>query len=306
MSSFWDKTNFKSPLAKILGHLGLIKANPNITITEKYFSESNKSFLTYRVLGRNVMVLGDPVGSYQEVEELIYSFYQKVRSQNQSLYFFQTSSFFLDIYKKLDLRISTIGNEGFVNLLNFDLKNPNRTDLREQMRTLDAFRYKVRYYKNPTDTTLLQKLEKVSSDWSVGLTTVMTVEDMVGNIVAFINLVPSYKRSDLGIDLIRESKTAPEGTLEYLLAHSVLFFKELGYQRLSLGLIPLNTSEAKPNFQEAVTKALLAKMSFLFSDISLKPLKEKFVDILEPRYFISSKQQKTTTSNTYKANFVVK
>ncbi len=328
--SFFNKTNFLTPLAKILDRFGLNQESPDHKLAKKileeygqnsleyfklgkdksfYFSKTNKSFIAYRVFGRGVVVLGDPVGPYQEIEPIISSFHQLCKNKNQSICFFQTSALFIDTYKKLGFHVTSIGNEGLVNLPSFNLN----INLREKMRELDALRYKVRYYKNPNDKQLLEKLRKVSNDWlsrgqkektfSLGsfsedyikTTTVMTVEDMVGNVVAFINLIPSYKKNDMAIDLMRDSSTAPEGTIEYLLTHTILFFRELAYQRLSFGLVPIASSQNKSNLEEAVTKTVLAKMSFLFNDLSLKAVKEKFIDILEPRYFTISKKQQANT-----------
>ncbi len=336
MLSFLGKTDFKLPLARVLAGLGLVKNNSNLSISKKileeygqnsleyfklredksfYFSKSNKSFLSYRIFGRSVIVLGDPVGPYQEIEELIKSFRQVCQAKNKSLCFFQTSSFFTELYKKLGFHVTVIGNEGLINLPSFELQTSSRIKLREQMRELDTFRYRVRYYKNTTDKQVLSKLQLVSNDWlssghkekvfAIGAfseeymqaTTVMTVEDMVGNIVAFINLIPSYKKNDISIDLMRKSNKAPEAVFEYLLTHTILFFRELGYQRLSLGLVPITIAELRSSSEQAIAKKVLSEMDFLFNDTSLDSVKKKFIDVTEPRHFTFSQVTKTTTAN---------
>jgi phosphatidylglycerol lysyltransferase len=331
--SFLGKTDFKFPLNKVLAGLGLAKEPSRLNIPQKileeygqnsleyfklgedksfYFSRSSKSFLSYRVFGRSVIVLGDPVGPYEEIEGLVNSFYRVCQEKNKSLCFFQTSSYFAEIYKRLNFHVTAIGNEGLINLPSFNLQEPSRVKLREQMKELDTFRYRVRYYKNTTDKQVLEKLRKVSDEWlsrgqvekvfALGsfseeymkTTTVMTVEDMVGNVVAFINLIPSYKSTDITVDLMRVSKKAPEAALDYLLTHAILFFRELGYQRLSLGLVPVSVPENKLSSEQTIAKTVLAKMDFLFNDIGQNPLKERFITILEPRYFTFSPIAKMT------------
>lgn len=330
MVSLRDKLSLKLSLAKVLARFGFVKQKPDVNLAKKiieeygnnsldcfklnadkslYFSQTKKSFFAYKVFGKSVMILGDPLGPKHEIETLIKQFYKICQYKNYSLCFFQASPIFLDIYQNLDLRISAIGSEALVSLDKFDLRETNKQDLRKQMRILDGYRYKVRYYKNPCDKLLLQKLRAISDDWLssgekerifsscafsedyIKTTTVMTVEDMVGNIVAFANLIPIGKTNNIAIDLIRKSKLAPEGTLEYLLTHVALFLKELGHHKLSLGFVASLAASQKSNFAESVAKILLAKMNFLFADINLKTLKEKFFDTLEPRYFTSSIQK---------------
>lgn len=321
------KISLKWSLAKIVACLGFKKEKPNIKLAKKiveeygnssldyfklipdkslYFSQTKKSFFAYKVFSKSIMILGDPVGPKDEIEILIKQFYKICKHKNYSLCFFQASPAFLDIYQGLDLRISAIGSEALVDLPKFNLKEINKQDLRKQMRILDSYRYKVRYYKNPSDKILLQRLRAISDDWAsatekerifssrpfseeyIKTTTVMTVEDMVGNMVAFANLIPIGKTNNIAIDLICKSKAAPEGTLEYLLTHVALFLKELGHKQLSLGFVSSLAESHQSNFAEPFAKALVNKMNFLFADNSLKPLKEKFLDILEPRYFTSS------------------
>ncbi len=268
-----------------------------------FFSKSQKSFLAYKIFGSTVMVLGDPVGPYQEIEKLVATFNKECIKRKKTLAFFQVSSFLLDIYQRLGLQLCALGAEGFVELNYFDIRSEELIQLKEQMRVLDSYRYKVRYYKNPNNKQLINKLEAVSQAWleqgepervfSAGAfsetyikdTTVMTVEDLAGNVVAFLSIVPSCRKNEAGIDLIRVSNTAPESCLEYLLTNTILFFKELAYQRLSLGLVAIAEQKESKSFDDAITKSLLSKLQFLFADRKLLAFKKKFISFIEKRYF---------------------
>ncbi len=292
MSLILGKTDFKSPLAKILAKLGLAKENPHYNTAKKileeyaqnslehlklsqdrslYFSKSGKAFLSYKIYDRHAIVFGDPVGPYQEIERLIKSFQLACKSKNITLGFLQTTPSFQDIYIKLNFDLSIIGNEGFVALNDFELSDPNKAKLREQIKIVDSYRYRIRYYKNPNEKQVLQQLRNIYQESAakeafnedyLRESIIMTIEDMANNIIAFTNIMPSYIKNNLALDLIYASKNAPEGSLEYLLTYTILFFKELAYKRLSLGLI----SNARTSNK-------------------LQAVKAKFIDILEPRYF---------------------
>lgn len=267
-----------------------------------YFSKPLNAFIAYHNFADFMLALGDPVGDPKDIATLINDFKQYALSKKLNPGFFQSSEIYLDLYKRADFKIIKIGHESIIDVSNFDISN--RAGLREHLRQLDSFRYKVRYYKKPTDTRLLEDLKRVSGEWlargqeekrfalgsfdidSIKSSTVMTVEDVAGNVVAFTTLVPSTRPRELNIDLLRQAPAISVEALEFLITYTILFFKELDYERINLGMIPSLITESIRDNEILVQKSLMRKMNFLFVQPSLIEIKKSFADKLRPRYFI--------------------
>jgi phosphatidylglycerol lysyltransferase len=151
---------------------------------------------------------------------------------------------------------------------------------------------------------LVQQLKTVSNEWlrdrghgEAGFSqgffygkvikkcTVLTVENSESKILAFLNIVPSYKNGEATYDLIRQSNDSPNGVLDYLMIKMIAFLKEDKFRTLNIGLAPLagihgiNISEQiirfyKDHFKEA------SRLKGLFE------YKNKFEPHWENRYLV--------------------
>ena len=115
--------------------------------------------------------------------------------------------------------------------------------------------------------------------------TVLTVENSEAKILAFINLVPSYKTDEGTYDLIRQSNDSPNGVLDYLMIKMIEYFKDNGYKTLNLGMAPMagikgeNVNEQIMNFYKENFKQA-SRLKGLFD------YKNKFEPRWENRYLI--------------------
>ncbi|MDA0772947.1 MAG: phosphatidylglycerol lysyltransferase domain-containing protein [Cyanobacteria bacterium] len=268
-----------------------------------YFAEGLNAFLAYSNFANISMVLGDPVGAIDDLAPLVNSFKNYCQEQNLKPCFFQTSPQLAETYQSLGFSNVKLGNESIIDVSSFNIASEKNKSLRAGLRLLDSLRYKVRYYKNPCSKEFLGELKQVSKAWLLNgeeeksfalgsydpdyikSTTVMTVENFAGNVVAFVNLVSSGQPGELNIDLIRLSPELSSEILEFLFVHTILFFKELGYKRINLGMIPSLIVDTHDDQGALVLKTLMQKMSFLFVQPSLIDIKKSFADKLRPRYF---------------------
>jgi phosphatidylglycerol lysyltransferase len=66
----------------------------------------------------------------------------------------------------------------------------------------------------------------------------MTVQNQNGDVVAFVNLIPSGVTGEATFDLMRHLPDAPSGSMDVLLVRLIQHLKAAGFQRLSLGMTP--------------------------------------------------------------------
>jgi phosphatidylglycerol lysyltransferase len=275
-----------------------------------YFSSSLNSFLAYRNSGNDAIVLGDPVGPKEELNEIVMGFEQYCLDAKLSPSFFQASQALLVRYEELGYRKLKIGDEAIVDIENFSLEGANKKDFRNRIRKMEKLGYTVKYYDQPLSDEMVIRLKQISQEWlsdskrkergfSLGYfsdsyikqTAVMTVEDEDGTIIAFLNIIPSYKKSELGIDLMRKSRNAPSGVMDYLFVKTILYLKTKSYTSLNIGMAPMAgfQTHEKAAFEELAVHSIFQRLNFLFNYIGLKVFKEKFADSWEPKYLIYKK-----------------
>ena len=85
--------------------------------------------------------------------------------------------------------------------------------------------------------------------------------------LAFANSIPSYRKGEATIDLMRRRSHGPNGTMDYLLLKLFLKSKEQGFTRFSLGMAPMSgfTRGEAVTAEERAARFFLLKMKFLFS-----------------------------------------
>jgi phosphatidylglycerol lysyltransferase len=265
------------------------------------------TLIAYKICSNDVIVLGDPVGPREELQETIAKFDEFCSEHGWKLSFFQSSNRLLDLYIVNGFDKIKIGSEAIVDLDNFDLVGPKKKDFRNRIRKLEKLGYFTRTYEENIEDELFDKLKVISDEWldepnrversfSLGYfskkyiqeSKIMTVENTYGEIVAFINLIPSHKEGQITIDLMRKSKAAPSGVMDYLFVKAILELKELGYKSLSLGLAPMSgfQEDEDVSFAELTVHSIFKRLNFLFNYTGLKVFKDKFATNWEPKFLI--------------------
>jgi phosphatidylglycerol lysyltransferase len=105
-------------------------------------------------------------------------------------------------------------------------------------------------------------------------------------IVAFANVWMSGDRRELSIDLMRHAADVPHGIMEYLFFELMLWGKEQGYGRFSLGMVPLAGLERRrlaPLWSQAGA-FLFRHGEHFYNFQGLLRFKAQFAPLWEPRY----------------------
>lgn len=265
------------------------------------------TLIAYKICGGDIVVLGDPVGPESQIGMAISSFNDFCKEHGWQLSFFQTSDRQLKAFSDGGFDRIKIGSEAIVDLENFDLVGPKKKDFRNRIRKLEKLGFFTKIYNGNISQELLSQLKTISDEWldepnriergfSLGYfnqeyineSQIMTVENEAGEIVAFVNIINSYKSNEMTIDLMRKCKTAPSGVMDYLFVKAILELKERGYSSLSLGLAPMSGFQAgeKTSFAELTVHSIFKRLNFLFNYQGLKVFKDKFATSWEPKFLV--------------------
>jgi len=272
-----------------------------------FFSPSRRCFLAYRVARNFALVLSDPVGPEEEIEETVRRFGDFCAENDWGLSFYQTPPDFLPIYRRAGFKKLKIGDTAVVDLTGFTLAGKGMKKLRNKVKQLEKSGLRIIRYDPPLTEKILRQAREVSDEWlrlpgrqergfSLGRfepnyvrsTPLFTVTDKDGRMLAFANVIPAYHPGEATIDLMRHRTGAPNGTMDYLFVKLFLYNREQGFARFSLGMAPMagfrEKEQASP--AERAVHLFFQHLNFLFSFTGIRQYKAKFASYWEPRYLI--------------------
>lgn len=272
-----------------------------------FFSSSGGCFLAYRVGADFAVVLGDPVGPENDIEEIVRSFMRMCDENDWGITFHQTLPDFLPVYEKYGFKKLKIGDDAIVDLTTFTLTGKDGRELRHLVNKVEKKGIHTIYYDPPLPSEILKEAEAVSNDWlqiegrrerrfTLGLfdqtyvrsTPLFGVVDPQGKMQAFANIIHSYHHGEATIDLMRRRSDSTHGVMDYLLIKLFSHCKEKGYKTFSLGMAPMSgfQEHESPSLEERAIHSFFQHMNFLFSFKGLRFYKAKFATWWEPRYVI--------------------
>ena len=107
-----------------------------------------------------------------------------------------------------------------------------------------------------------------------------------GRAVAFANLLECGSRAVASLDLMRVLADAPKSTMEFLMLGLSLHFKEAGYARFSLGMVPLAGLQPRRGTPLPLRLGawVFTRGESFYNFQGLRRFKDKFQPQWEPRY----------------------
>lgn len=284
--------------------LDYFKTSPDKSL---FFSSTGDSFLAYRVAGAFAVVLADPVGPEPEISRIVCEFTAACTDNDWRLAFYQTLPDLLPIYRRLGFKKFKVGDDAVVNLRTFNLRGGSGRSLRSGVHRIERLGVRTRWEAPPLSGVLLDQLRDVADAWQhipgrrerqfalgrfqpeyVRDTPVFVATDSSGHLLAFVNIVPSYRPGEATIDLMRRRPGPPNGVMDYLLIKLFERCKDEGFERFNLGMAPMcgfrEAEDASP--EERAVHAFIQRLDFIFSYRGLRSYKAKFATDWEPRYVV--------------------
>lgn len=274
---------------------------------DKSFFFWQNTFLAYRVGANTAVVLGDPVGPEGEIEGIIREFKTFCDGNDWAIIFHQTLPDFLPIYEKLGYEKLKIGDDAIVDLTKLTTEGREGKEHRHIISKMEKSGVRIEKYLPPVPDNVLRKCKEVSDEWLkigghrergftlgsfdpkyVRDTQIIAAFDETNKMQAFVNIVPSYRKGEATVDLMRRRDDSPGGIMDYLFVKVFQICQEQGYSCFTLGMAPMSGfregEEATPT--EKAVHAFMQQLNFLFSFKGLFAFKAKYASYWEPRYVI--------------------
>lgn len=268
------------------------------------FHAQGDAMLMYQVVRRSWVAMGDPSGNPARAMELAWSFRELSDQHGGWTVFYQATPLALPVYVDLGLALLKLGEEARVPLAQFSLEGSSRGELRTARRRAEREGARFEVVAAPASPQILTQLRAVSDEWlqeksagekrfSVGyfdpgylanFALALVYRD--DRIVAFSNLWFSGAREEVSVDLMRHSRAAPKGVMDYLFVELMLWAKAQGYGWFNLGMAPLSGLEQRPLAPawHRMGKFVFDIGEHFYNFEGLRRYKEKFLPVWEPRY----------------------
>ncbi len=270
-----------------------------------FFNMTKKSVVAYKTVGGVAISLGNPLGPQSEMKSCIEEFLDFCQSNGWRAAFISISQKLLPIYKNHGLRFFQIGQEAIVDLKKFATTTSHKKDFSRVVKKFDQIGFQVAYHTPPHSFELFIQLKQVSDNWLstdghkefsfimgkfdtsyLNKTNIFTVSNEKGQIVAFVNQIPTFQKGEATIDLMRHRDDIVNGTMDYLFAKFLKLLFEEGYTYFNLGLAALSgvgqQKESPP--EEQLIGHLVKYFDQFYSFEGLRRYKEKFDPVWQPKY----------------------
>jgi len=271
-----------------------------------FFSESNKAFVAYRISGNFAVVLEDPVAENpEEMKNCISEFDRYCYESGMKSIYYRVPEENLEIYKQLRKKNLFLGQEGVVDMTTFKLEGGAKKPMRNAINKVIDRGFKATIHEAPVKDGVLQKIKSVSDEWlndmerseiifSQGMfdwaelkqQTIITVENSEEKIVAFLNVIPDYAKDEATYDLIRKTKDAPNGVMDFILVELFKYLRSQQITYVNLGFAPMSGLDDPHTFPEKSMKFAYEKIRSFSHYKGLREYKEKFDPVWHNKYLI--------------------
>ncbi len=270
-------------------------------------SEKGDAFLMYAVRGRSFVALHEPTGNPRAWRELLLRFMALADKAGGWPVLYQIGSDLLPFCIEFGFSVVKVGEEAFVPLADFALEGGRRKNLRRSHREAQRAGATFEVIARDDVDAILPALARVSNNWLQDKATTekgfslgvfdpdylrnfdVAVVRSEGAIVAFANVLTAGN-GDFSVDLMRYDASSPDGVMDFLFVELMLWGRDRGYRRMSLGMAPLSGLESHA-FATRWTR--MASLMYrhgepVYNFRGLRRYKEKFDPTWEPRYLATT------------------
>jgi phosphatidylglycerol lysyltransferase len=270
---------------------------------------AGRGLVGYAIRGAVALACGDPLASDEDFEQCAKEYLDHCHKNGWTGCVYEAAEMHLPVYHGLGLRSLKIGEEALINLLEFSLSGNKRANLRAMVNKVAKTGMVVQAYRrrqNP-NPAIDEQLEAISQEWlaekrlqemsftlgqfsleALGSVPVF-VASLGDEIQAFCSWLPYRNGEAFVLDLMRKRKGSRPGTMDFLLAHSLLQFKADGVKEASLANAPLaNVSEPRGPLDRGVA-LLFENLNAFYGYKNLFQFKKKFAPIWEGLHLIYPK-----------------
>jgi len=264
------------------------------------------AFISFKVCRSFAVVLEDPVAANNDDKIKTIALFSKFCYENglKDIYY-RVPKESLDIYKIFSKKNLFVGQEGVVDLSTFTLEGGERKSIRDALNKISERGYTSKIQTPPLKDGLIQQLKAVSDEWlkiserdeiafSQGMfiekeikqQVVITVGTHEEKIIAFLNVIPDFTSNEGTYDLLRKTKDAPNGIMDFIIVELFKYFESQGIQYVNLGFAPMSGIYDPHTFPERSMKFAYEKIKSFSHYKGMREYKEKFNPVWNDKYLI--------------------
>ncbi len=279
-----------------------------------FFSEDERAFIAYKVVGGVAIVSGDPVGPPGSLHALVGRFIAFARERDWRIAILGASEAFLDLYREHGLFALYHGDEAVLDVASFSLEGRGIRKVRQSVHRLEAAGYTAEILRpKEIGPDLRAELEGIAREWRgtepergfvMALDALFRLEDDEavfvlgrderGLPVGFLHFAVSPAGSALSLSSMPRQRTTPNGFNEWLVCESVAWAREHGFARISLNFAPfaaLLAPEADLSGLQKVERRALLSLKGHFQLDNLLVFNRKFFPRWQRRFVVVERRR---------------
>jgi len=274
-----------------------------------YLVAEGRALVAFATHGSVAITCGDALAADEDFDSSVREYLELCSKNGWTGCFYEVAESRLPAYRVSGLRALKIAEEAVIELKEFGLAGNKRANLRAMVNKTAKTGMLVRRYNRSRqpDAGVDEQLEAISQEWlaekrlgelgfTIGRFSLEALEKVpafvgaVGDrIEAFCSWLPYRQGEAVVLDLMRKRSTAPAGSMDFLLAHSLLQLQSAGYKEASLANAPLaNVADPKGTLDRGVA-LLFENLNSFYGYKNLFQFKKKFAPRWEGRYLIYPK-----------------
>lgn len=222
-----------------------------------YTDQNNEDtvLLQFKTINNKCIVMGDPSGKKEDFSVAVEQFINEADRWGYLPVFYEASEEVVMFLHEFGYDFIKMGEEAHVDLPNFTLSGKKMKSERAVMNRFSKENYHFDVLAPPFSEELIQELKSVSDEWlgsrkekgfSLGFFSedylqrgkIAVARNQENHIVAFANIIPTYTEEEATIDLMRYSKEAPSGVMDYLFISLFNYMNDRGFSYFNLGMAP--------------------------------------------------------------------
>jgi lysyl-tRNA synthetase class 2 len=274
-----------------------------------FFSEDDRAFLAYRVVGGVAIVSGDPVGPASRHGPLLDRFMAFARERGWRLAILGASEPCLELYRERGLHAIYHGDEAVLETAAFSLEGRPIRKVRQSVHRLRRAGYRTEILRPPEiGPALRQELEAIAREWRgrepergfvMALDALFRLgdEDAVfvvgrdpsGAPAGFLHFAVCPAGSALSLSSMPRLRSTPNGFNEWLICEAIAWAREQSYTLVSLNFSPfaaLLAPEAELTTTQELQRRALMRLKGRFQLDNLLSFNRKFFPRWERRFLV--------------------
>lgn len=274
-----------------------------------YWAQEDTVLFIFQPYADKLVILGDPIGESTRVYPAIEELLNCADRYGYTLVFYQVNSNSLPYLHENGFDFFKLGEEGFTETTTFNLSGKRNKGLRALYNKFEREQYSFELLEPPFSDELLKQLRQLSTQWLNGrkekgfslgyfyedyiqLAPVALIKNSENELIAFASIMPSYTDQTISVDLMRHTKDAPKGIMDYMFVNLIEWSKDKNFTYFNVGMTPLaNVGLSKYSFtSEKIASQIYQYGQFLYHFQGLRSFKEKYVHKWTPKFLAYHKK----------------